>query len=178
MPAQSRFRGHRVPGGSELRLPPGSSALSFQFASPSYGDSADIDYQYLLEGADKDWSAWGKQREANYSGLGPGHYRFRVRAQSDDGKIGPEGAYAFIILPPWYRTTLAYALYALLFLLLAVAGWVLIARHEREKARRKTEALEAQAKALEATVDRTHRRRFAPRPPKSPRRKISQDYET
>ena len=73
--------------------------------------------------------------------------------RADGGKIGPEGDYAFIIIPPWYRTTLAYVLYALLFLLLAVAGWVLIARHERQKAQRRTEALEAQAKALEATVN-------------------------
>ena len=147
------FGGAAFPGATELRLPPGSSALSFQFASPSYGNSAAINYQYLLDGADKDWSVWARQREANYSGLGPGHYRFRVRAQSDAGKIGPEGDYAFTILPPWYRTTLAYALYALLFLLLAVAGWVLIASHERQKAQRRTEALEAQAKALEATVN-------------------------
>jgi signal transduction histidine kinase/CheY-like chemotaxis protein len=147
------FGGTAFPGETELQLPPGSSALSFQFASPSYDNSAAINYQYMLEGADKDWSVWAPQREANYSGLGPGHYRFRVRAQNDGGKIGPEGDYAFIIIPPWYRTPIAYALYALLFLLLAVAGWVLIARHERQKAQRRTEALEAQSKALEATVN-------------------------
>ena len=117
------YGGAEVPDGSELRLPAGSSSVRFQFAAPVYSDSADIDYQYLLEGADKDWSAWGKQKEANYSGLGPGNYRFRVRARSDDGRVSPEGTYAFTILPPWYRTTLAYVLYGLLFLLLAVAGW-------------------------------------------------------
>jgi signal transduction histidine kinase/DNA-binding response OmpR family regulator len=151
--AKTVFGGNLFPGAAELRLPPGSSALSFQFASPSYGNSAAINYQYMLEGADKDWSVWARQREANYSGLGPGHYRFRVRGQSENGKAGPEGDYAFIILPPWYRTTLAYVLYALLLLVLAVAGWVLIARYERQKAQRKTEALEAQSKALEATVN-------------------------
>ena len=35
----------------------------------------------------------------------------------------------------------------------AVAGWRFISMYERKKARRKTEALEAQAKALEATVN-------------------------
>jgi GAF domain-containing protein len=48
---------------------------------------------------------------------------------------------------------LAYVLYCLVFLLLGLSAWRLIIRHEREKARQKTEALEAQAKALEATVD-------------------------
>jgi signal transduction histidine kinase/DNA-binding response OmpR family regulator len=122
----------------------------------TYSNPAETDYQYFLEGADKDWSTWGRQKEANYSGLGPGNYRFRVRSRTDDGRTGEEGDYSFTILPPWYRTTLAYVLYGLLLLLLAFVAWRLITNHERSKARLKTEELEAQAKALEATVsDRT-----------------------
>lgn len=147
------FGGTNVPGGSYVRLPPGSSGVRFQFAAPIYSNAADVNYQYLLEGADKDWSVWGKQKQANYSGLGPGTYRFRVHARSDDGRVSPEGNYAFIILPPWYRTTLAYVLYALLLIILALGGWRYISRHEREKSRRKTDALEAQARTLEATVN-------------------------
>ncbi|HEY5255903.1 MAG TPA: GAF domain-containing protein, partial [Acidobacteriaceae bacterium] len=147
------FGGNSVAGSPELRLPPASSSVSFQFAAASYGDSADVRYQYLLDGADSDWSAWGKETEATYSGLGPGSYMFRVRSRGSDGNVSPEGKYAFIILPAWYRTTLAYILYGLLFLILAIVGWRLISMYEREKARRKTEALEAQAKTLEATVN-------------------------
>ena len=147
------YGGTELHDGSELRLAPGSSSVRFQFATPLYGDSVNVDYQYLLEGADKDWSGWGKQKEANYSGLGPGEYRFRVHARSTDGRVSPEGTYIFTILAPWYRTTLAYILYGLLLLILALACWRYIIMHEREKARRKTEALEAQAKALEATVN-------------------------
>jgi signal transduction histidine kinase/CheY-like chemotaxis protein len=147
------FGGTKVDGASDLRLPPGSDALRFQFAALSYANSADTEYQYLLEGADKDWSAWGKQREANYSGLGPGSYRFRVRSRTDDRRMGEEASYAFTILPPWYRTNLAYAIYVLLFFLQGLLAWRLISLYERKKSLRKTEALEAQAKALEATVN-------------------------
>jgi signal transduction histidine kinase/CheY-like chemotaxis protein len=147
------YGGFTADPGKELRLPPGSNSLSFQYAALSYANPADTEYQYLLEGADKDWSSWAKQREANYSGLGPGSYRFRVRSRTDDGRAGEEASYAFVILPPWYRTNLAYAIYILLFLLQGILAWRLISRHEREKARRKTDALEAQAKALEATVN-------------------------
>lgn len=146
------YNGTEVRDGKELRLAPGSSGARFQFAAPVYVDSGDVDYQYMLEGADKDWSAWGKQKEANYSGLGPGQYRFRVHARVDDGRVTPEGIYAFSIQPPWYRTTLAYIIYVLLLMFFAIAGWRFISMYEREKARRKTQALEAQAKALEATV--------------------------
>ncbi len=147
------FGGVSVLGAPELRLPPGTDALRFQFAAISFDNPAETDYQYLLEGADRDWSAWGKQKEANYSGLGPGSYRFHVRARTDDGRVSDEGLYAFTIAPRWYRSTLAYVVYGLLLLLLAFVAWRLISRHEREKGRRKTEALEAQARALEATVN-------------------------
>ena len=146
------FGGTVVPGSKELRLPPHTSAVRFQFAATSYSDSADINYQYLLEGADRDWSAWGKQKEANYSGLGPGSYTFRVKARTVDGRAG-EGSYAFTILPPWYRTTLANILYVLLVMFAAVIGWRFISLYERSKARRRTEALEEQKRTLEATVN-------------------------
>ena len=94
-----------------------------------------------------------KQTEANYSGLGPGSYTFRVRSRGSDGTCGSGGNLRVHHSSAWYRTTLAYILYGLLFLILAIAGWRLISMYEREKARRKTEALEAQAKALEATVN-------------------------
>ncbi len=147
------FGGTSADGNSDLRLPPGTDALRFQFAALSYANPADTEYQYLLVGADKDWSAWGKQKEANYSGLGPGSYRFRVRSRTDDGRMGEEASYGFIILSPWYRTNLAYAIYVILFILQGLLAWTLISLYERRKSLRKTEALEAQAKALEATVN-------------------------
>ncbi|HUX44725.1 MAG TPA: GAF domain-containing protein, partial [Terracidiphilus sp.] len=147
------FGGVQRPGASALKLPPASNNLHFQFAALSYSNPAGTEYQYQLEGVDKDWSQWDKQTEANYSGLGPGSYRFRVHSRTDDGQLGEEGDFSFVILPPWYRTTLAYAAYVLLFLLLGMFGWSLISKHERNKARRRTEILEEQARTLEATVN-------------------------
>ncbi|HEX4287109.1 MAG TPA: GAF domain-containing protein, partial [Terracidiphilus sp.] len=137
----------------KLELPPEDTGLKFSFAALNYDNPGETVYQYQLEGADKTWSAWDKQREANYSGLGPGHYRFRVRSRTDDGQEGAEGDFAFAILPPWYRTNLAYVLYAFLALILAYAAWRWVITYERAKARRKTELLEQQARALEATVN-------------------------
>lgn len=146
------FGGDEAADAPRLRLAHDHNSVRFEFAAPSYGDEAETSYQYFLEGADKDWSAWGKQKEANYSSLGPGSYKFHVRARNLEGRIGEEGVYNFTILPPWYRTTLAYSIYGLLLLVGIVAARQGVVNHEREKARRETEALEAQAKALEATV--------------------------
>ena len=94
------FGGEPMPGGKELRLPPHTSAAQFQFAAASYSDSADILYQFLLEGADKDWSAWDKQKEANYSGLGPGRYILPRQSQVSRWPYGRRHPTSFTILPP------------------------------------------------------------------------------
>jgi signal transduction histidine kinase/DNA-binding response OmpR family regulator len=136
-----------------LRLPPESSSLKFSFAALSYDNPTETVYQYQLEGADRTWSPWDKQTEATYSGLGPGSYRFRVRSKTDDGREGEEGSFAFAILPPWYRSDIAYLLYVLVGLFLTYVAWRWVVAHERTKARRKTALLEEQARALEATVN-------------------------
>ena len=147
------FGGSQTQESGELRLASGTDSLSFAFAALNFGNSSDTTYQYRLDGADHGWSDWSNQKQANYSGLGPGHYRFRVRSRAGSDQVGEEGQFAFTILPPWYRTTLAYIVYVLLFLLLTFIAWKLITRYERAKARRRTCTLEAQAKVLEATVN-------------------------
>ena len=151
MGKQTIFGGTSVDG-SNLRLPAGSNALHFSFAALTFSNPKATTYQYMLQGADKDWSEWSKQTDANYSSLGPGRYVLRVRSRAYDGREGQEGSFAFVIAPPWYRTAAAYVIYVILFLLVSLTFWRLVIRHERNKARRKTEALESQARALEATV--------------------------
>jgi signal transduction histidine kinase/DNA-binding response OmpR family regulator len=138
--------------GSVARLPYDQNSLQIQFGAPTFENEAKTAYQYLLEGADRDWSAWSRRSEANYSSLGPGDYRFRVRARTVDGRMGEEGSYGFTILPPWYRTWWAYAGYLLLFGLLArLVGKRLVDR-EREKSRKRTEELEGTVAARTAEI--------------------------
>jgi signal transduction histidine kinase/DNA-binding response OmpR family regulator/ligand-binding sensor domain-containing protein/putative methionine-R-sulfoxide reductase with GAF domain len=138
--------------GAAARLPYDQNSLQIQFGAPTFENEAKTAYQYLLEGADRDWSAWSRRKEANYSSLAPGDYRFRVRARTVDGRMGEEGSYSFTILPPWYRTWWAYAGYLLLFGLLArLVGKRLVDR-EREKSRKRTEELEATVAARTAEI--------------------------
>ena len=157
------YGGSSATGASAPHLPPDRNTLRFEFAAPTYGDVTATTYQYFLEGADKGWSAWGKQKEANYSSLGPGSYRFRVRARNVDGRTGEEGVYSFIILPPWYRTWWAYALYVLLLLALVYTAdrfqrrRLILRERERSRFREaelRAETAAAQAQALQAENDR------------------------
>ena len=62
----------------------------------------------MLEGLDPDWSAWTRKTTGDYTNLGFGSYRFRVRAKNVHGQVSGEAVYAFAVLPPWYRTWWAY----------------------------------------------------------------------
>ncbi|MFD2744683.1 MULTISPECIES: hybrid sensor histidine kinase/response regulator transcription factor [Sphingobacterium] len=74
-------------------------------------------YQYLLEGFDKDWITVGKEHVANYTNIPPGNYRFKVRASNNDGVWGNnERSIEVVISPPWWKTIPAYILYAVMAL--------------------------------------------------------------
>ncbi len=148
------FGGFTPDGAAPLRLPYANNSLRFAFAAPTYGDEAGTTYRYFLEGADRDWSGWDKQTEANYSSLGPGAYRLRVQARTSAGRVGEEGTYSFTILPPWYRSWWAYGVYALMLAGLLYAASRLLRRRivvrEQAKAALREAELRADAAAEKA----------------------------
>ncbi|MDI1240876.1 MAG: triple tyrosine motif-containing protein [bacterium] len=62
-------------------------------------------YQFMLEGADADWSKQSDQMTVTYANLRPGSYRFLVRAINTEGASSAAPAViAFQIIPPvWQR---------------------------------------------------------------------------
>jgi signal transduction histidine kinase/CheY-like chemotaxis protein len=116
-----------------------SNALRFEFAAPGYIDESATMYQTRLDGLETEWSDWTREARRDFTNLGFGDYRFRVRARGVSGAISEEAGYSFSILAPWYRTWLAYGSYILL-LALAVYAIDRIQRYrlvgkERERAR-------------------------------------------
>src|SRR5262249_26748878 len=106
---------------SGTTLDAASNSLRFEFALPTYFDESATEYQSRLDGFDTDWSMWTHAAQRDYTNLGWGDYRFRVRARGISGAVSEEALYGFSILPPWYRTWLAYACYIMLGVL-AIGG--------------------------------------------------------
>lgn len=94
------------------------NSLRFEYAAPFFDREEKIQYQTWLEGFEKKWSAFGSNYYKEYTNLPAGKYTFHVRAVNVYKKQSKEATYEFIILPPWYGTWWAYALYALLVLLI------------------------------------------------------------
>jgi signal transduction histidine kinase len=64
-----------------------------------------VRFRYKLEGRDTSWQEPGTRRQASYSDLRPGNYKFRVIASNNDGVRNEAGASLdFSIAPTWYQT--------------------------------------------------------------------------
>jgi signal transduction histidine kinase len=95
-------------------LPKRTDSLQIDYAALSLSVPQRIRYRYKLEGLDRDWQDPGQRREAIYTNLDPGQYRFRVIAANDDGVWNEVGATLdFDIAPAFTQTYWFIALCAL-----------------------------------------------------------------
>ncbi|WP_302902587.1 hybrid sensor histidine kinase/response regulator transcription factor [Mucilaginibacter sp. BT774] len=137
-----------------LELKHNENVFSVEFAACDYFNPAKIIYQYKLDGFDKQWLVAPKgSRKATYTNMDAGDYVLRVKAGNPNDP-GHE-SYATLnikILPPFWKTTWAYVLYALAFtgLLLYVRHrGILNIRREFEKRQHELEAERKLAKERE-----------------------------
>lgn len=91
-----------------LKTPPTLSAgrkrLAIGYGALSLSTPEGLHFLYRLDGFDNDWHSAGRQREATYTGLPAGDYRFRVRALNQRGIASEQDAeLSFSIDQVFYR---------------------------------------------------------------------------
>jgi len=102
-----RVSNQRMPfpsDGKPLVLEPGRNDLSLFFSSVNYDPRNELLYSYRLDKRDRDWSTPSDSRNANYTGLPPGAYRFQVRAITPLGKTGAISEFQLVIRPAFWQT--------------------------------------------------------------------------
>src|SRR5580658_5979275 len=91
---------------SHPRLPPLVRDLTIDYTAVSFVAPEKVLFRYKLEGMDHDWQDAGKRRQAFYTNLSPGNYRFRVAACDNSGIWNEAGTFLdFSIAPAYYQTT-------------------------------------------------------------------------
>jgi len=100
---------------NEIVLHYNQNVFSFDFAAIDYINPEANRHLFILENYDNNWHKASSERRAYYFNVPPGKYIFRVRAANSYG-IWAERKISIIILPPWWRTWLAYCIYGLLFI--------------------------------------------------------------
>ncbi len=107
--------GRVVPIGGAVHVPGGLQRIAFGYAGLSLSVPDRVRYRYLLEGFDHLWSDPVAIREAVYTNLAPGAYRFRLMASNQDGVwSSAEASIPFEVDPLfwqtwWFRTGLVFA---------------------------------------------------------------------
>jgi signal transduction histidine kinase/ligand-binding sensor domain-containing protein/DNA-binding response OmpR family regulator len=100
------------------------NVFTIEFASLDFGYSASNRYAYMLEGFNSDWLYTdGTQRRVTYTNLNPGNYTLKVKVLSREGVWSDEKSLMINIEPPFWRTNIAYIIYALI-----IAGLFWLAR--------------------------------------------------
>ncbi len=142
------------PDNYKLTFPYERNNIAFSYTATSYEYPEKTVFSHWLEGLEDDWSPWGPESDKAYNDLPEGTYTFHARSKNLYDTLGKEAAYTFTILPPWYRTWWAYALY----MFAAIGMVVLIVRWQVGRANRKQEAArererQQQRAILQTTVE-------------------------
>lgn len=111
------------------------NAIRFEYGLSSFTHGEDVSYQYRLN--QKEWSDYTGSTVKEYSNLPEGSYTFEVKAVFADGTTATD-AFTFRILPPWYRSVMAYIGYCILLL---VAFWYIYRWDDLRVKRKKQQAV-------------------------------------
>ena len=99
------------PHDHKLTVEHDQNGLVLSFSTLDFADRSSTQYQYHMEGVDKDWLPLTSEHQAHYNGLRPGTYRFKVRALGKSNQWGEETTFTIHILQPWYNTWWAWLIW-------------------------------------------------------------------
>jgi signal transduction histidine kinase len=106
----------------ELVIPYKHNRITIDFGTNELTRPQLVEYRYKLEGYDDEWSPVLKNTSASFGNIKEGEYTFLVKARyTGPGTNGANNwtkpvSYTFKVLPPWYRSWLAYIFYVMIFL--------------------------------------------------------------
>jgi signal transduction histidine kinase/ligand-binding sensor domain-containing protein len=96
--------GRRMEAVQGLRLQAGERNLELRYAGLSFISPEKVTFRYMLDEFDKTWTEAGSRREAFFTNLPPGQFRFRVTARNADGTWSTSAAsLGFTVEPRLYQ---------------------------------------------------------------------------
>jgi signal transduction histidine kinase/ligand-binding sensor domain-containing protein len=128
--------GNRYSAADGLQLPPRTRNLTIDYTALDLTTPERVQFRYRLEGLDTQWQEAGTRRQAFYTNLGPGKYRFLVRARNNDGNWNETGAdLAFTIQPSFTQGILFKVICFLAFAALVYSAYLLRVRQVTKQLR-------------------------------------------
>jgi signal transduction histidine kinase/CheY-like chemotaxis protein len=98
---------------NRIQVPYSRGTLTFDYFLSGLYSNRTPQHETKLDGLQRQWSPLTRETRASFTGLKEGNYRFQVRSVNSLGLRGEPATLAFTIIPPWYRSWIAYACYSL-----------------------------------------------------------------
>jgi signal transduction histidine kinase len=136
-PSSVRIQGviaddERFSADAGITLPPRTAHLRIDYTAPTLTSPGRTRFRYRLEGFDRAWIDAGIGRQAFYTNLPSGEYRFMVQAQIPERAWTSEPTtWTFRIAPAFYQTVWFYAVCAVAVALSAGGAWRLRVQYLR-----------------------------------------------
>lgn len=106
-----------------IKLKYNENNISIEFFYPDYKNLSKIQYEYMLEGIDKEWIFGSHRGYCNYLNLPSGQYVFKVRARNGNGIWSEDEKINIVVsTPPWESLT-AYSIYIVMFITVLYIIW-------------------------------------------------------
>lgn len=116
--------GSPIQSTDNIKIPSASRRVTFRFMGLSLAAPERVRYRYMLDGFDRGWSEPALARDAIYTNLRPGPYRFHVIASNSDGLWNQDGtSVAITIVPEFYQTSWFLLLCVLVLAVLSGAAY-------------------------------------------------------
>jgi|GEM_PF-1251714 len=96
------------------------NSFKIVFHANTFNGMGSMEYRYQLEGFDDQWSQWSNLNFASFQKIPEGTYTIKIQARNPYGVVSKTLTYEVTILPPWYRTFWAYALYIAALIVLII----------------------------------------------------------
>lgn len=133
---------------SNLTLPYSNNSINIFFGASNFDNIAETMYTYRMTGMEDDWSKPSTKSNKEYTNLSEGKYIFEVRTLNTlDKDENQTTSIQIEILPPWYRSTLAYVAYAILIVAcFFFLYWITYMRQKKKLKQKKEELLRERLK--------------------------------
>ena len=130
----------------EIKLSYEQSVFSLEFAALDFSSPQNNRYAYKMEGVDPDWVYRdAKRRYVTYTNLDPGEYLFQVKGSNNDGIWNEQPtSVKIIIMPPWWKSKVAYVFYGLFIIVLITVIWKVQVNRLQRQHQMELEHLEAE----------------------------------
>ncbi len=102
---------------NNLHLRYNENSFNIKFVGILHSAPSKVLYSWKMSRINDIWSEPSTETQINFINLSPGKYIFYVKASNRDGIWSPAKMLSIHISPPWWKTTLAYLFYIILFLL-------------------------------------------------------------